>query len=136
MSASTALQIDELRTLAKAYRDRAAFAETSSARAEELNEAIRIEQRIASLTPSQMQRAIRGVALCQCCGELADDCRAERAAKASPSTTAEMVAATRRIFEGKTREQVRAAVPEIIAAIRAIWGDRCDTRTPEYIDQP
>jgi len=133
MSASTALQIDELRSLAKSIRDRAAYCDNASGREEELEEARAIERKITSLTTPQMRGAIRGVSLCQCCGELADDCRAERAAKASPSTTAEMVAATRRIFEGKTREQVRDAVPQIIAAIRAIWGDRCDQSLPEVI---
>lgn len=94
-----------------------------------------------------MSSLIRNVTLCQCCGELADDCRVDRELRAprpldaalnptrrAEDTTDELVRRTNRIFDGRTREEIRAAIPAIIAALRAMWGDAetdWDQRRPE-----
>ena len=87
----------------------------------------------------------RKPALCQCCGELVTDCRTGREMRAPrqldaalnpprriEDSTAELVRRTNRLFDGRTREEIRAAIPEIIKALQALWGDNEDQRIPEY----
>ena len=105
------------------------------------NLADRLDTELTSAAP----RPVRGVKLCQCCGELAADCRVDRelstprqlAAGLNPprrieDSTAALVRRTNRLFDGRTREEIRAAIPEIIKALQALWGDNEDQRIPEY----